>query len=97
MMKKFLTFEEAADYLDMPEAELQKIAEKSKIPAYKIGGIYTRFKVEDLNLYRRRSPKKAGREHPSDFGDSVKDFFYFNDFYIYSGIAIALILYFIFK
>ncbi|MBU4590882.1 MAG: helix-turn-helix domain-containing protein [Candidatus Omnitrophica bacterium] len=97
MMNKFLTFEEAAHYLGMPEADLQKVMEKGKLPAYKIGGIYTRFKVEDLNAYRRRIPKKTGQKYPSNFGDSVKDFLYFNDFYIYSGIAIALILYFIFK
>jgi len=97
MMKKFLTFEEAAHYLGMPELELQKIAGKGKIPTYKIGGIYTRFKLEDLNLYRRKIPRKSGQKYPSSFSDSISDFFYFNDFYIYSGIAIVLILYLIFK
>ena len=97
MMKKFLTFEEAAHYLGVPETELQKLAEKGKLPAYKIGGIYTRFKVEDLNVYRRKAPKKTDQKYPHNFGDNIKDFFYFNDFYIYSGIAMVLILYFIFK
>ena len=97
MMKKFLTLEEAADYLGLPETELQKLAERSKVPTYKIGGIYIRFRVDDLNVYRRRSPKRLGLKEPRTFLDSMKDFFYFNDFYIYSAAAIVVILYFIFK
>lgn len=96
-MKKFLTSREAADYLEIPESELQKIVDKGKIPAYKIGGIYTRFKVDDLNFYHRKAPKRAGQKQPVVLTDRIKDFFYFNDFYIYSAIAIVVILYFIFK
>lgn len=97
MMKNFLTLEEAADYLGLTGPELQNLAQKGKMPAYKIGGVYTRFKVDDLNLYRRKSPKRRGSKEPHSFIDAVKDFFYFNDFYIYSAIAIIVIVYFIFK
>lgn len=96
-MKKFLTSREAADYLGIPEEELRKILEKDKISSYKIGGIYTRFKVDDLNIYRRKFPHRAYQGKPRLASDRIKDFFYFNDFYIFSGIAIATILYFIFK
>ena len=96
-MKKFLTFKEAADYLGVPETELQKMVDKGKIPAYKIGGIYTRFALDDLNLYRRKVPNKSSQRQMVGALERIKDFFYFNDFYIYSGIAIVIILYFIFR
>ena len=73
MMKKFLTLEEAADYLGLPATELQKLSERSKVPTYKIGGIYTRFRVDDLNLYRRRSPRRRELKEPRTFLDGIKE------------------------
>ena len=99
MMKKFLTLKEAADYLGIAEDELKKNVDKNKLPSYKIGGIYTRFKLDDLDYYRQRSHGKYDRSHsnPGAFADKIKDFFYFNDFYIFSLIVIAAILFLIFK
>lgn len=141
MMKKFLTSKEAADYLRIRESELQEIVNKGKIPTYKIGGIYIRFKVDDLDSYNRRASNQPMHKRHSDtflarigrhkalssenrkadgiadinsggsarnvggriseakprFFDRIKDFFYFNDFYIVSSIAIIIILYLIFK
>lgn len=97
MMKKFLTSKEAADYLAVSENEINALADNKQIPVYKIGGIYTRFKVDDLELCRRKGITKSSRKHAENALDSLKDFFYFNDFYIFSAIAIAVILYFIFK
>ena len=97
MMKKFLTSQEAAGYLGISEDELNNLANSSQITAYKIGGIYTRFKVDDLEAYRKKGITKGGKKHSENTFDWIKDFFYFNDFYIYSSIAIIVILYFIFK
>lgn len=97
MTKQFLTAKEAADYLGITEDELQKTIEGGRITVYRIGGVYTRFKVDDLDVYRRTAPKKAGQRQTVAITDRIKDFFYFNDFYIYSAIAIVIIVYFIFK
>jgi excisionase family DNA binding protein len=97
MMKRFLTSKEAADYLGIAESELSNLSNNHQITAYKIGGIYTRFKVDDLEAYRRKGITKGKKNHNNTNLDSIADFFYFNDFYIYSGIIIAVILYFIFK
>lgn len=97
MMKKFLTAKEAADYLGISESEIEKLTSKGKIPSYKIGGIYTRYRIDDLNVYGRKSSPDARRKYSVSFTDRVKDFFYFNDFYIFALSAIAVILYFIFK
>ncbi len=97
MMKRFLTAKEAANYLGVTEEELNELAKTYQIAAYKIGGIYTRFKVDDLEAYRRKGITKGGKSYSNNKMDRIKDFFYFNDFYIYAGISIAVILYFIFK
>lgn len=97
MMKRFLTSKEAADYLNITEEELDNLSSAHQVTAYKIGGIYTRFNVDDLESYRRKGITKGSKLSPVNKIENIKDFFYFNDFYIYSSIAIIAMLYFIFK
>jgi len=97
MTKRFLTSKEAADYLGITENELKDLSETHQIIAYRIGGIYTRFKVDDLEAFRKKGITKGGKKYNNNRLDKIKDFFYFNDFYIYSSIAIVVMLYFIFK
>jgi excisionase family DNA binding protein len=97
MLKRFLTSAEAADYLGIAENELDDLSKTHQITAYKIGGIYIRFKVDDLEAYRRKGVTRGNKNYSSSNFDNIRDFFYFNDFYIYSCIAIIVILYFIFK
>lgn len=96
-MKRFVTSKEASDYLCISEDELNDLAGKHLIPIYKIGGIYTRFKVDDLETYRRKGVTKGNKDYRNSNLDRIRDFLYFNDFYIYSIIAIAAMLYFILK
>ena len=96
-MKRFVTSKEAADYLCISEADLAELVNKKIIFVYKIGGIYTRFRVDDLESCRRKGITKGGKKYLNSRFDGVRDFFYFNDFYIYSIVAITVILYFIFK
>ena len=44
---------------------------------------------------KRKEP--AVRQYDYTFGERVRDFFYFNDFYIFSFIIIGALIYFIFK
>ncbi|MDP2911918.1 MAG: helix-turn-helix domain-containing protein [Candidatus Omnitrophota bacterium] len=97
MMKRFVTPKEAADYLCISEADLAELVNKKLLFVYKIGGIYTRFRVDDLEAYRRKGVTKGDKKYLSSNLDRVRDFFYFNDFYIYSIIAVIVILYFIFN
>ena len=97
MMKRFLTAKEAADYLGITESELNNLAATHQVPVYKIGGIYTRFKVDDLEAYRRKGITKGSKGYANNIFDGIRDFFYFNDVYIYSTVALIIILYLIFK
>jgi len=97
MMKRFLTLKEAAGYLGITEDELNDLSRARHITAYNIGGIYTRFKVDELEAYRRKGITRGGKGYRNNISDSFKDFIYFNDFYIFSICAIIVILYFLFK
>lgn len=98
--EKLLTIREVAQMLGISEKEVIELSESGKIPAYKIGGVYLRFKREQVEgLKRSYNPlsAKASVSEKISFKDKISDFFYFNDFYIVSALIIIFILFLIFK
>lgn len=98
--EKLLTIRDAALILGVSEKEIIDLAESGAIPAYKIGGVYLRFKrqqIEEAKKTLNLAPKPDARLERRSWKDGFSDFFYFNDFYIISILMIALILWIIFK
>ncbi len=98
--EKLLTIRDVASILGLSEKEVIELAEKGTIPAYKIGGIYLRFKRQQIEEAKRKLKLLSHRELSArkySFGDKLSDFFYFNDFYILAFLIIALILLIIFR
>ncbi len=94
--EKLLTIRDVSIILGVSEKEVIDLAETGQIPAYKIGGIYLRFKRQQIDEFRKRrnpasSLQKASLEKYS-LKEKIDDFFYFNDFYILSAVLILLIL-----
>lgn len=107
MTDKLLTLKEAAEGLGLSEEEVRRLVEKGEIPAYQIGGVYLRFKEEQiLSLqprYLKKTPavsivkeKEIFKEKDS-FISRIQDFFYFSNFYIVSALIIAVLLYIIYE
>ncbi len=98
--EKLLTIRDVSLILGISEKEVIELSESGAIPAYKIGGVYLRFKRQQIEEYRKKHQipllKHAENKNYS-FVDRVNDFFYFNDFYILSFILIALLLVIIFS
>jgi len=98
MAEHLLNAKETAEYLGITERELKKLVRIRVIPAYKIGGIYLRFKKSQLDqaAARLRRPAEAKPQQIEEMEqarfENIKDFFYFNDFYIVSSIFVILIL-----
>ena len=94
--EKLLTIREVSQILGITEKEVIDLAESGKIPAYKIGGLYLRFKREQVEAARKNLKQasiKLSAPEKSPFRERVGDFFYFNDFYILSALIItALVL-----
>jgi len=75
------------------------LAEQGRIPAYKIAGVYLRFRREQVELYKQSldPAKVSARNDIYTFRDKVADFFYYNDFYILSALIVVIMLLFIFR
>ncbi|HNX81852.1 MAG TPA: helix-turn-helix domain-containing protein [Candidatus Omnitrophota bacterium] len=97
--EKLLTIREVSQILSISEKEVIDCAEKGTIPAYKIAGVYLRFKRDEIDAFKRKlkplDHRQAETNAAYSFKDKLSDFFYFNDFYILCAILIALILYII--
>jgi excisionase family DNA binding protein len=99
--EKLLTVRDVSITLGISEREVMDLAESGALPAYKVGGVYLRFKKEQVMEYqksRKTSPSKEGATddgHP--LSEKISDFFYFNDFYILTGLLIILLLVVIFQ
>ncbi len=100
-MSKLLSLKEAAECIDISPKKLERLVKKGKLPAYKIGGSYLRFKKEDLESFKETASRNRGfvisnkKNGPSQvkyiFFDAARDFFYFNSFYVIA-VIIAIIM-----
>jgi len=98
MSEKLLTIREVSHILGISEKEVVDLAEQGKIPAYKVGGVYLRFRRDQIEEMRRKFVHPH-ISHPQkyNFAERVRDFVFYNDFYIISAVIILIIIYIIFK
>ena len=107
-----LNLKETADLLGLTEEEVRHFVSQGKIPAYKIGGEFLRFKRDQIEalcgrikiLKHQSVPiekivpaEEAGRKVKYSVRDKIRDFLYFNDFYFLAAILIALLIFVILK
>lgn len=92
--EKLLTIRDVSILLGITEKEVMDLAESGKLPAYKIGGMYLRFKPQQVDEFKRQLPQTAAVTGTirSTFAEKIGDFLYFNDFYILSAVLILLLL-----
>ena len=98
--EKLLTVRDVASMLNVSEKEVLNSAESGSLPAYKIGGVYLRFKKEQVLEFRKKSQPlslKPDEQTSYPLKDKVSDFFYFNDFYVLAGLIVAVLLFVILK
>ena len=97
--EKLLTIREVSQALNISEKEVIDLAEAGRIPAYKVGGVYLRFKREQIEQFKRQSANLVPKENlpeENDFHSSIADFLYFNDFYVAAAVVIIVMLAIIF-
>ncbi len=95
--EKLITVRDVSHFLNLTEKEVLDLAESGVIPAYKVGGVYLRFKRGQVEEYRKKIYSQAKPHQEISLNDKIFDFFYFNDFYIFSILLIFLMLIIIFK
>jgi len=95
--EKLLTVREVAELLDISEKDVLDLAESGALPAYKVGGVYLRFKPSQVEEFKKKNASIGKRSRQYTNMERILDFFYFNDFYITAAIIIAAMLYIILK
>jgi len=98
MKEKLLTVREVSNILNLPEKDVIELANANLIPHFKIDGTFLRFKSSDILKIKEKINKKYNLPlQKQNKLEKIKDFFYFNDFYIFSVLIILLLLWVIFR
>ena len=79
--------------IEIDEVEAKEPEHSKEVHASKARQVHTYSNLEDE--IKRKEP--AVRQYDYTALERIRDFFYFNDFYIISFIIIAALIYFIFK
>ncbi len=90
---QYITVRETAQILGISEKKVMDLIDEGKLQAYKIANQFLRLKKSEVgDLKNTGRVVKEVVIHPYSPAERLKDFFYFNDFYlICSGIIAALI------
>ena len=103
--EKMLTVRDVAAMLGISEKDVLDLTESRALPGYKVGGVYLRFKKEQVELYKKNQLLLEPKDKQSDqqaktvesLGSKIRDFFYFNDFYIFALSFIILLGYLLYR
>jgi len=96
MLDHLLSVSEAASYLSVDEKRLKELVRKKIVPAYKIGGSYLRFRKDQLDIAKSTVNEPArqalylAKDIEQTRAERIKDFIYFNDFYVISIILVVI-------
>ena len=93
----YISVREAAIALCVSERKIMDLVESGKLQAYRIAGQFLRLKqseVFDIKKSAQIPVENALLEYTSS--ERLRDFFYFNDFYIISSLIIIALMYIVF-
>ena len=90
---QYITVRETAQMLGVSEKKIMDLVEEGKLQAYKIAGQFLRLKKSDvLNIRNTGNVAQETTQYAYTAAERIKDFFYFNDFYLVSTLLILFLL-----
>ena len=97
MSSQYITVRETAQILGVSEKKVMDLIETGKLQAYKIADQFLRFKRNEvLNMLSTGQVVSESIAHDYTPAERLRDFFYYNDFYLMSLAVIGILLYIIF-
>ena len=90
MADGMLSVEEAMQYLSLDQAGVEELIRRDKLNADKIGGVYLRFRKEQVMTLRNELLQKERKKHSSWV--HWKNFWDFNNVYILTGALLIILL-----
>lgn len=98
MKEKLLTTREVSQILGLSEQEVIDLASANLLPSFKVAGEFIRFRKEAIFKVKATIKNKYNiPEKRHQFKERLKEFLYFNDFYIISAVIIIVLLWTILK
>jgi len=98
MQEKLFTTREVSHTVGISEKDVIELANKNLIPHFKIAGEFLRFKKEDILRIKPVIKKKYNIPDKKDRSlERIREFLYFNDFYLASLMVIVILLWVILK
>ena len=98
MSEKLLTTREVSQFLGISEKDIIELADAKLLPHFKVAGEFLRFRKEDISKVKETIRRKYNLPHKKfRRRESLLDFFYFDNFYIFSAMAIVVLLWIILK
>jgi excisionase family DNA binding protein len=97
MSSQYITVRETAQIMAVSEKKVMDLIESGSLQAYKIADQFLRLKRNEVvNMISSGQVVSENIAHSYTSGERVRDFFYFNDFYLISLGIIGVLLYIIF-
>ena len=94
---QYITVRETAQILGISEKKVMDLIEEQKLQAYRIADQFLRLKKVEVMLIRNEGAiVNENIKFIYSKSEKMRDFFYFNDFYLGALIIILGLLYFIF-
>ena len=98
MKEKLCTTREASHILGIYEKDVIELANKNIIPHFKVAGEFLRFRREDILRIKPAIKKKYNVPERKDRSlERIREFMYFNDFYLISVVIIIILVWIIVK
>ena len=98
MGENLLTTREVSKILGISEKDIIDLSNADLLPHFKVAGEFLRFRKDDIAKVKADIRKKYNLPHARFHrSDKIRDFFYFNNFYIVSTAIIIVLLWIIFK
>jgi excisionase family DNA binding protein len=94
MSDGMMNLQEVLQYLKVSEHDIQSYIRKGELDAYRIGGVYLRFRNDQVQALRSKIQKKS---HPKAGVSRTQDFWRFNGFYIAAALVLGGVLLIIFR
>ncbi len=94
---QFISVRETSQLLGISEKKVMDLIEEKKLHAYRIADKFLRLKRSEV-MALRVSGHVVREDHQIAYtgAEKLKDFLYFNDFYIVAGLIVLQLLYVIF-
>lgn len=91
---QFISVRETAQLLAISEKKVMELIEARQLQAYRIAEKFLRLKkTEVLNLKNSGDVKTENVAYEYSQSEKMRDFFYFNDFYIVGTVLIFILVY----